>query len=366
MPLIDNSEVTTETALQLMGTTKIVGGITLTVDRLSSLGNIIESHGTTVPTDGIAGFSKNSDFRKTDAPAGSTGQYTNIGTNTSCQFALVDTATPSGDTAVALVDTNAVIALDVGTTASAVNNLRVTNSATGAVAANAVTLTAVGTDAAVSLAIAPKGATGITTVGLSTGTGDIVLGSSSGAQTVKVGNGAGVSTVNLANTTVTGAVVNIASAATGAGITDTTTIAGGNAAATGIKVVNIATGVAGTSGNNRVTVGGGTTSKVTLNASVSSYQAINYIASETGANNAIAGALTDASGTNITLAAGLEVSIKLAHTLQVGANTFNLNAGGAVNIKSHLNVANNISTGYAATGVIRMIYDGTQWVDMSQ
>lgn len=87
----------------------------------------------------------------------------------------------------------------------------------------------------------------------------------------------------------------------------------------------------------------------------------NYIASETGANNAIAGTLT-----GVTLGAGLTVTVQLAHTLQAGANTFNLNGGGALNIKSSRNAANDIGTAYAATGQITLRYDGTQWVDISQ
>jgi hypothetical protein len=118
------------------------------------------------------------------------------------------------------------------------------------------------------------------------------------------------------------------------------------------------TGLAGDSStapttNNTGTFGAGSGSTVT--------GPINYIATETGANNAIAGALA-----GVTLQAGLEVSVKLAHTLQAGANTFNLNGGGAVAIKSHYNIANNIATVYAATGVITMIYDGTEWLDMAQ
>jgi hypothetical protein len=93
---------------------------------------------------------------------------------------------------------------------------------------------------------------------------------------------------------------------------------------------------------------------------ITSANSVNYIATESGVNNAIAGALT-----GVTLAAGLTVSVKLAHTLQAGANTFNLNAGGAVNIKSHLNTGNNIGTAYTA-GIVTLIYDGTQWEDMSQ
>jgi hypothetical protein len=92
----------------------------------------------------------------------------------------------------------------------------------------------------------------------------------------------------------------------------------------------------------------------------------NYIASETGANNAIAGALLDAAGVAVPLSAGLLVTILLGHTLQAGANTFALNGGAAKNIKSHRNAANNIATAYAATGIVTMVYDGTEWLDMSQ
>lgn len=207
--------------------------------------------------------------------------------------------------------------------------------------------------------------TGVITVGAAAGTGDVVVGSSSATQIVKIGNGAGVATVNLANVSVAGANVNIATAVTGAGITDTVAISTGNAAATGIKVVNIATGTPGTSGNNRVTIGGGATSKFSVNAVFTTATAANYIATESGSNNAIAGALTDASGVNVALAAGLRVIVQLAHSLQAGANTFVFN-GTSKNIKSHFNVANNIATAYAATGAIELLYDGVQFVDCSQ
>lgn len=300
-----------------------------------------------------------------DTATGSPAIYQNTGSSAVPAWTLLDTALP-GDTASSLIDTNSVTALDVGTTASAVNNLRVTNSATGAVGANQVKLSAVGTDAAVSVAIEPKGATGITTIGLSTGTGDIIVGSSSGAQSVKLGNGAGVATVNLANTTVAGAVVNIASAVTGAGITDTLTIAGGNAAATGVKIVNIATGTPGTDGNNRVTVGGGATSRVSVKALTTQTRVSNYIATETGANNAIAGALLDASGAAVAEAEGLEVVVALAHTLQAGANTFALNGGAAGAIKKHTDGTTDIGTAYASTGVVKLLKKGAVWMDMSQ
>ncbi len=101
-------------------------------------------------------------------------------------------------------------------------------------------------------------------------------------------------------------------------------------------------------------------------ATFAALQTENYIASETGANNAIAGALVDAVAVAVPLATGLKVVVQLAHTLQAGANTFNLNGGGALGIKSSRNVANNIGTAYAATGVIILLYDGTRWLDVSQ
>lgn len=209
--------------------------------------------------------------------------------------------------------------------------------------------------------------TGVVTIGATAGTGDVVVGSSSATQTVKIGDGAGVSTVNLANVSVAGANVNMATAVTGAGITDTVSISTGNAAATGVKVVNILTGTPGTAGNNRLTMGGTVAdSRVTIKANFVSLRSANYIATEGGANNAITGSLTDAGGTNVPLVAGLRVVVKLAHTLQAGANTFDFNGGGALAIKSHLNIANDIATAYAVTGIIELMYDGALWVDMSQ
>lgn len=94
---------------------------------------------------------------------------------------------------------------------------------------------------------------------------------------------------------------------------------------------------------------------------------VNYIATETGSNNAIAGSL----GTSLALVtpySGLIVQVKLAHTLQAGANTFTLNGGSAVAIKSSRNPANNIATAYASTGTITLLYDATgpYYLDMSQ
>lgn len=260
-----------------------------------------------------------------------------------------------------IADANGNISIAIAATATAVNGLGVTNAATGNGVTNPVTLAPSGTDSAVALTVTPKGAAGVLTLGLATGTGDVVLGSSSGTQAVKIGNGAGVVTVNIANVSVAGVTVTVAGAVTGAGITDTVAIATGNAAATGIKVVNIATGTPGTSGNNRVTIGGGATSAVSVNAAATTYQDWNYIATESGANNALVAALLNAAGAAVTVAAGLRVSIKLAHSLQAGANTFNLNSHGTDSVKKTSNPATDLSVTAVSGSILTMIFDGTVW-----
>ena len=92
----------------------------------------------------------------------------------------------------------------------------------------------------------------------------------------------------------------------------------------------------------------------------------NYQSSETGANFALACTLTDVNGTAIPQSEGLRLTIKLAHTLQAGANTLSLNGGAAKAIKSHRNPANDIGTAYAVGGIVDLMYDGTQYLDMSQ
>ena len=69
------------------------------------------------------------------------------------------------------------------------------------------------------------------------------------------------------------------------------------------------------------------------------------------------------------LTEGLRVVLDLnSRTLQAGANTFNLNGGGALSIVSHYVVGNNIGTAYSANGFIELMYNssGTVWMDMSQ
>lgn len=233
-------------------------------------------------------------------------------------------------------------------------------------------------------------ATGTITVGNPAGTGDIIVGSSSATQKVRIADGTGAANVRVGentlaaassfqmyntaqgsidfrfgNTAQGGGTFSIFTSNTPAGQTESVTIEAGNAAATGIKTVSILGGVPGTAGNNRFITGGGTGTLATFNATTTTYQDWNFIATESGANNALVATLTDSAGNNITVATGLCFSVKLAHTLQAGANTLTLN-GVAAAIKSHLNAANNIGTAYAATGFLRGCFDGTQYLDMSQ
>ncbi len=265
-----------------------------------------------------------------------------------------------------ILDANGNASIAIAATATAVNGITVTNAATGNGTTNPVTIAPTGTDSAIGLTIAPKAAAGALTLGLSNGTADVVLGSSSATQSVKIGNGAGVSTVNLANVSVAGANVNVATAVTGSGITDTVAISTGNAASTGVKVVNILTGVPVTSGNNKLTMGGGVTSAATINAVVRSYQQINYIATETGANNALVAALLDASGNSVTVAAGLAIALKSSHTLQAGANTLNLNGHGTDAIKKASAPGTDVAVVAANGSILHMIFDGTVWQMVGQ
>jgi len=92
MSLTDLTQVTTETVLQLQGATYTVGSETPMVDRIDASANILECHGTVIPTTTTPGYAKNCEFRKTDAAGGTSGLYTNIGTTLSCNFQTVDTA----------------------------------------------------------------------------------------------------------------------------------------------------------------------------------------------------------------------------------------------------------------------------------
>ncbi len=421
---------------------------------------------------------------QTDSGTGVAAVYQNTGSVASPSWTLFDTSV--GTTATSLVDGNAVTAVAVSTVASQVNHLLVTPSATGAVSANAVTIVPEGSDSNVSIALQPKGLTGLTTIGTTIGTGTITVGSSAGAQGVNIAHGSGATSVNIANTTTAGAQVNIASSNTGAvnrvdivngnttfaggGVVNiaagtptgsgtnlvtigsnantgntttiqagngplamqfnpattggiamgatagtgdisvgrssasqivhlnagtnapvvnvanaasngaTVTIAGqptanaaadvisigaGNAVGSGTKTVSILTGAPATEGNNRLVLGGGEGTNISLNARTTLSQAPNIV-DGAGSNNAITGDLDDALGVAIVASPGLRVSVLLANSLQAGANTFALSGGAAVAIKSHYNPATDIATAYVSGGLIEMIYDGSVWQDLSQ
>ncbi len=92
----------------------------------------------------------------------------------------------------------------------------------------------------------------------------------------------------------------------------------------------------------------------------------NWIPSETGANNALVVALLDNDGTAVALAEGLDIKVKLGHTLQSGANTISFNSS-IKSIVSARNPSNNINgTLYAVAGVIHLIYSGGVFLDMGQ
>ncbi len=85
----------------------------------------------------------------------------------------------------------------------------------------------------------------------------------------------------------------------------------------------------------------------------------NYVVGSGSSANTIVGALTDGAGTAVPLAAGLHVLVKADSTLQAGANTFNLNGGGAVAIVT--NTGRNLKTIYLTGAILDLVYDGTNW-----
>ena len=94
-------------------------------------------------------------------------------------------------------------------------------------------------------------------------------------------------------------------------------------------------------------------------------QTENLILSETGANNAIAGQVLDAGSVQIPVTTGFKATFILAHSLQAGANTVSIN-GVTAPLKSSRNYTATITTAYAANGVISVLYNGTNYLDLSQ
>lgn len=370
MSLFDQSQVTTETILQLASAVQTVGVDTPNVDRISSVSDVVESHGGTMLTNGQAGYSKGATFRLTSVGTGIPALYQNIGTNTSSNWALIETsavqnstvaynlistAGPATYTAAQMVD--AIIDRNGGTS----DRADVTDTAVNIVAA--IPGAIVGS--AFTLNLRNVSTTAGEKIGITGGTGVTISGTAStyangSIEYIGIVTAIGTPAVTLYNTLDADALLPATDVASSVNAIATTT------AATGAAPSFIAVGSDTNIGATLAGKGTGIVALGQATGGVNAFRGVNYIATETGANNAIAGALVDANGTAIPLVAGLEVTVKLAHTVQAGANTFNYNAGGALNVRSHFNVANNISTPYAITGVIKMVYDGTEWIDMSQ
>ena len=95
----------------------------------------------------------------------------------------------------------------------------------------------------------------------------------------------------------------------------------------------------------------------------------NYVQAGGAANAITVAAIADAAGVTIPLADGLVLIVDLAaQTLQAGANTLNYAGGGAVSITRATSTAANLTTAFAANGVIQLIYStgATAWLCLSQ
>lgn len=218
-------------------------------------------------------------MNRVDSGTGTNALYQNTGSVAVPSWTLLDTGVEQDATV--LVDSNGVVSVAITTTASAVNGLLVTNSATGAVSANAVILSPgapSGADAAISITLRPLGVTGLTTIGLTNGTGTITVGSSSGAQTLVLGGGAGISTVQIAggsaaNVITIGDVQNAGSIAMGTAMTSgTVSIAGGSAVMTGAIIIGSSgattstTTIRGGTGTGAITLTPGTAGTIVIGA----------------------------------------------------------------------------------------------------
>ena len=93
----------------------------------------------------------------------------------------------------------------------------------------------------------------------------------------------------------------------------------------------------------------------------------NIVDNPGGVANAVTATFTDATGTNVPVAAGLHILLHLIGgvSFQAGANTFNLNASGAKAVYQSTNI-NDLTTAIANGAYVDMIYDGTGWQVLSQ
>jgi hypothetical protein len=89
---------------------------------------------------------------------------------------------------------------------------------------------------------------------------------------------------------------------------------------------------------------------------------LNLASNEVGVNNAIIPLF----GYPMALVPGLSVSVILAHSLQAGANTVNVNSQGAIALKSGKNPANDIAVAYVTGALLTVVWNGSVWLDISQ
>ena len=80
---------------------KTIGSTTYKVREFDQEGNILRAFGTTVPSNGVAGFAKGARFIDTDVASGLEGTYVNVGTTSSCVFVSEKEATAVSVTATA-------------------------------------------------------------------------------------------------------------------------------------------------------------------------------------------------------------------------------------------------------------------------
>lgn len=90
---------------------------------------------------------------------------------------------------------------------------------------------------------------------------------------------------------------------------------------------------------------------------------VNFVGAETGTDGAIAGRLAPDLAD---MPVGHEVTVKLAHRLDRGPNTFDYAETGARPIRSSRDPARDIAEGYAAGGIVHLMWNGEYWLDLSQ
>lgn len=87
------AKLTGITGLQFKGmNVKDGGGVSIAIIDKDSDGYILRATGTTVPTNGTAGYSKGCFFIDTDVAASYQGTWINIGSASACDFALLSIA----------------------------------------------------------------------------------------------------------------------------------------------------------------------------------------------------------------------------------------------------------------------------------